>query len=105
MLINNDEYFNILENVKSQIKSAQYRAALGVNREQIILYWNIGKIILVNIKWGNKFIDNLARDIKLAFPEATGYSSRNLKYMRQFAEIFGDDERGCRTKVRQLYSK
>ena len=92
MLINNDEYFTILEEIKAQIKAAQYRGALGLNREQIVLYWNIGKIIIRDAKWGSKFIDNLARDIKLEFPYATGYSSRNLKYMRKFAEIFGDDE-------------
>ena len=92
MLINTNEYFDILENIKSQIHAAQYKAVLGVNREQIILYWNIGKVIIENSNWGNKFIDNLARDIKLDFPNSTGYSVRNLKYMRKFAEIFADDE-------------
>jgi len=92
MLINNNEYFEILENIKLQIHTAQYKAVLGANREQIILYWNIGKVIIENSKWGNKFIDNLARDIKLEFPNATGYSTRNLKYMRKFAEIFEDSE-------------
>jgi len=92
MLMNNSEYFEILEDIKMRIKAAQYKAALGMNREQILLYWNIGKVIIENSKWGNKFIDNLARDIKLGFPNATGYSTRNLKYMRKFAGIFGDDE-------------
>jgi predicted nuclease of restriction endonuclease-like (RecB) superfamily len=92
MLMNNNEYFEILENIKTQIKTAQYKAVLGVNREQIILNWSIGKIIIENSAWGNKFIDNLARDIKVEFPNSTGYSTRNLKYMRKFAEIFDDDE-------------
>ena len=91
MLMNSNEYFETLENIKTQIKSAQYRAMYNVNREQIILYWNIGKIIIDKAKWGNKFIDNLARDIKLEFPDSTGYNVRNLKYMRKFAEIFDDD--------------
>ena len=42
--------------------------------------------------WGNKFIDNLAADIKLSFPNATGYSARNLKYMAKFAAIYPDFE-------------
>ena len=87
MLINNDDYIDILENVKKQINTTQCKAVLGFNREQIILYWNIGQIILDNTKWGNKFIDNLARDIKLEYPKAKGYSVRNLKYMRKFAEF------------------
>jgi len=41
MLINNNEYFAVLEDIKTRIKTAQYKAALGANREQIILYWNI----------------------------------------------------------------
>jgi len=92
MLINNEFYFEILENVKAKIHKAQYRAVLGANQEQIILYWNIGKVIIENSKWGNKFIDNLARDIKLEFPNAKGYSVRNLKYMRKFAEFIADEE-------------
>lgn len=92
MLINNESYFNVLERVKSEIQCAQYKAVLGVNREQILLYWSIGKVIIENSEWGNKFIDNLARDIKLEFPNSTGYSVRNLKYMRKFAELFNDGE-------------
>jgi len=92
MLINNNEYFKILENIKSQIHAAQYKAVLGINREQIILYWNIGKIIIENSEYGKSFVENLARDIKLEFPNAKGYSVRNLRYMRRFAEFFNDFE-------------
>jgi predicted nuclease of restriction endonuclease-like (RecB) superfamily len=92
VLINNSEYFQILEDIKAQIKNAQYRAALGANSEQIKLYWSIGKIIIENSKWGNKFIDNLAHDIKTDFPDSTGYSVRNLKYMRKFAALFDDNQ-------------
>jgi len=92
MLINNENYFEILENVKAKIQNAQYKAALGANRELILLYWNIGNVIIENSVWGNKFIDNLARDIKLEFSNAKGYSVRNLKYMRKFAEMFPEVE-------------
>jgi len=91
MLINNDEYFSVLDDIKARIKSAQYRAILGVNKELIWLYWNIGRLILSNTRYGAKFIENLARDIKLAFPNIRGYSVRNLKYMRKFAEFVGDE--------------
>jgi predicted nuclease of restriction endonuclease-like (RecB) superfamily len=76
--------------VKKQIKEAQYKAVFGLNRELIILYWNIGKVIIKNNKYGAKFIDNLARDIKADFPKAKGYSVRNLKYMRKFADFIND---------------
>lgn len=93
MLINNNEYFKVLELVKAQILSAQYRAVLGANREQILLYWSIGKVIIGNTRYGAKFIDNLARDIKAEFPNVKGYSARNLKYMRRFAELVPDEEK------------
>jgi predicted nuclease of restriction endonuclease-like (RecB) superfamily len=92
MLINNNEYFDLLEKIKMQIKEAQYSAVLGVNREEITLYWNIGKEIIANSKYGSGFIENLARDIKLDFPGAKGYSVRNLRYMKKFAQIFEDIE-------------
>ncbi|MDR2898646.1 MAG: DUF1016 N-terminal domain-containing protein [Spirochaetaceae bacterium] len=91
MLINNNEYFQVLERVKAQILNAQYRAVLGANSEQILLYWNIGKVIIANSGYGVKFIENLARDIKSEFPNTKGYSVRNLKYMRKFAEFVPDE--------------
>ena len=56
----------------------------------MFMYWHIGKIILENNQWGNKFIDNLSMDLKMEFPEVKGFSIRNLKYMRKFAEEYPD---------------
>ena len=78
MLINNNEYLDIVETIKLEIKSAQYKAAVSVNRELIMLYYNIGKIINEHKTWGNKFIENLAADIRISFPDTKGYSIRNL---------------------------
>ncbi len=61
-----------------------------VNKELILMYWHIGKIILENSEWGNKFIENLSIDLKLDFPNSTGFSVRNLKYIRKFAEEYSD---------------
>lgn len=92
MLINNEQYFAVVENIKSEIKNAQYRAAVSVNSELVMLYHTIGCIINQNKSWGNKFIDNLSSDIKIAFPGSTGYSVRNLKYMAKFAAEYPDKE-------------
>ena len=53
MLMNNNEYLNTIESIKKEIKSAQYKAAVSVNRELIMLYYNIGKIINEHKAWGN----------------------------------------------------
>ncbi len=80
------------EIVINEIAKSQYKAMQVVNKELIFMYWNIGKIILANSEWGNKFIDNLSIDLKLEFPNSTGFSVRNLKYMRKFAEEYNDFE-------------
>ena len=92
MLMNQAEYLETISAIKSEIKGAQYRAVLGANRELIMLYWRIGQVINAHKTWGNKFVENLAADIKLEFPNATGYSVRNLKYMAKFAAMFREDE-------------
>ncbi len=92
MLINENDYLQTIQKIKEEIKSSQYRAIKSVNKELILLYWNIGNVILNNSKWGNKFIDSLAKDIKMEFPKLKGFSIRNLKYMRKFAELYTDFE-------------
>lgn len=90
MLINSSEYLETIEQVKSEIKAAQYKAAVSVNQELILLYHSIGEVINAHKVWGSKFIDSLAKDIKIAFPNVKGYSVRNLKYMAKFAATYPD---------------
>ena len=92
MLINSDDYFSTIETIKQNIRTAQYRATISVNKELLLLYHSIGLVINEHKAWGNKFIENLAADIKLAFPDVTGYSVRNLKYMAKFSLRFPDKE-------------
>jgi len=66
---------------------------LAANKEMILLYWEIGKEILARQKkrgWGAKVIDYLSKDLRRSFPEMKGFSPRNLKYMRTFAEAWPD---------------
>ncbi len=92
MLINDNEYLNLVHMVKQEIRQAQYKATLSVNKELILLYHGIGCLINKHKSWGNKFIENLAADIKISFPDAKGYSVRNLKYMAKFAATYEDEE-------------
>lgn len=92
MLVNNNEYLETIESIKQEIANARYKATASVNKELIILYYNIGKIINNHKTWGNKFIESLSTDIVLEFPNSKGYSVRNLKYMAKFAELYPDEE-------------
>ena len=87
------DYPLLLEDLKSRIRTAQVKAALAVNRELVLLYWELGQRILESQKregWGAKVIDRLVADLRHSFPEMTGLSRRNLQCMRTFAEEFPD---------------
>ena len=92
MLMNANEYLETVEQVKREIRSAQYRATVQINCELLRLYHAIGTVINAHKVWGSRFVENLAADIKLSFPETKGYSVRNLKYMAKFAARFSADE-------------
>jgi predicted nuclease of restriction endonuclease-like (RecB) superfamily len=87
-------YDAFLTGLKERIRTARLKAALAVNRELVLLYWGIGRDILARQRehgWGAKVIDRLAADLHHAFPEAQGFSPRNLKYMRAFAEAWPEE--------------
>ena len=88
-------YSDWLSDLKLRIHTAQQRATLAVNRELVLLYWQIGHDILTRQAaqgWGSKVVDRLAQDLRAAFPKMKGFSPRNLKYMRAFAEAWPDAE-------------
>ena len=95
MITSPQDYGNWLADLKQRIRSAQQRATLSVNRELVLLYWHIGRDILERQGregWGAKVVDRLAHDLRTAFPEMKGFSPRNLKYMRAFAQAWPDAE-------------
>lgn len=84
-------YPTVLNELKQKIQRAQIQAALAVNEQLLLLYWDLGRAILdqqAQSGWGSKVIQQLAKDLKKAFPEQKGFSERNLKYMRRFAEEY-----------------
>lgn len=89
-----DGYGSFLADLKQRICDARTRAGLAVNRELVLLYWRIGRDILARQQeqgWGTKIIDRLSSDLRIAFPEMKGFSSRNLKYMRAFAQAWPEE--------------
>ena len=84
-----DGYPAFLSGLKVRIREARVRAALSVNRELILLYWEIGRDILQRQQeegWGAKVIERLSTDLRKEFPDVKGFSPRNLKYRRSVAE-------------------
>lgn len=90
-----DDYAPFLEKLQQQISQERLRAQLSANAVQIMLYWDLGAAILQKQSasgWGAKVIDRLSADLKEAFPTMKGFSARNLKYMRKFAQEWPDRE-------------
>ena len=88
-------YPAFLTELKERIRTAQVRAALSVNRDLVLLYWQIGRDILLrqgSEGWGAKVIDRLSRDLRAAFPEMKGFSPRNLVYMQTLASAYPDEQ-------------
>lgn len=87
------DYAGLLADLKQRIASERVRVALAANSAMVLLYWDIGRSILqrqAEQGWGAKVIDRLSADLQEAFPDMQGLSSRNLKYMRKFAESWPD---------------
>lgn len=88
-------YAGWLAELKGRVYAAQQRAGLAVNTEMLALYWQIGNDILARQGqqgWGAKIIDRLSHDLRTTFPDLGGFSPRNLKYMRAFAEAWSEKE-------------
>lgn len=86
-------YAELLRTLKERICTAQSRASVSVNRELVLLYWEIGRNILLrqaSEHWGAKVIDRLSNDLSREFPDMKGFSTRNLKYMRAFSSAYPD---------------
>lgn len=86
-------YAAFFAGLKERIARGRIRAVLSANSAMVLMYWDIGQAILERQKqegWGAKVIDRLSYDLKKAFPEMTGFSPRNLKYLRTFANAWPD---------------
>lgn len=94
-IITPSDYQAFVDGLKRRVRAAQIRASLSVNSELVRLYWQIGHDILdlqAQRGWGARVIDRLASDLRHAFPDMKGFSTRNLKYMRSFAQVWTEIE-------------
>ena len=82
----------ITSSIKNAITNTQLEIMTDANKKLVNLYFNIGKTLEENSSWGNKFIDNVAIELKMSFPNLKGFSVRNLKYMKSFYNEYKDDE-------------
>ncbi|MGB7947621.1 MAG: DUF1016 N-terminal domain-containing protein, partial [Candidatus Binatia bacterium] len=87
------EYVEFVTELKQRIVSARLSAARAVNRDLVLLYWDIGKGIIekqASMGWGDSVVEALANDLQKAFPATSGFSARNLWDMRRFYSAYSD---------------
>ena len=90
------DYPRLLSEIKERIRSAQYEALKAVNKELVGLYWDIGRMIVArqaDAEHGSAIAERLSKDLRAEFPGISGFSRRNVFYMREFYLLYRDDER------------
>jgi predicted nuclease of restriction endonuclease-like (RecB) superfamily len=88
-------YPNFIAELKNKIAKERLKTVISANVSMLLLYWEIGNSILKQQQkegWGTKVIDRMSYDLKQEFPAMKGFSPRNLKYMRKFAETWQNYE-------------
>jgi predicted nuclease of restriction endonuclease-like (RecB) superfamily len=102
------DYATLLADIKARVQTARIKAGLAANRELLALYWQVGRLILDRQRkegWGAKVIDRLSADLQREFPGQQGFSPRNLKYMRAFAEAWPESAIVQRSIARRAEAK
>lgn len=89
------DYARFVGELKSRIQQARIAVSRSINRDLILLYWDIGRSIVEKqaaLGWGEAVIEQLARDLRAGFPGGRGFSARNLRNMRQFFVAYSAPE-------------
>jgi len=92
-VIQNTDYQSFIKEVKERICKAQYEALKKVNKEQLQLNWDLGKMILEKQKekgWGKSVVEQISKDLRAEFIGVRGFYARNLWLMKQFYENYKD---------------
>lgn len=90
-IANENEYKNFILQVATKIKQTQIKLAVSVNSGLLHFYFELGQMISLKqqqAKWGSKFIENMAKDLKKDFPDLQGFSRTNLFYIKKFYEFY-----------------
>lgn len=92
-IISEDEYLKWLEVISQRYRQCQIKAAVAVNRDLIEFYWSLGRDIVergAEKYYGSGFYDKISKDLKEKFKDGKGFSSRNIRYMAKFYQLYRD---------------
>lgn len=104
-LIKNDDYRAFIQDIKQRIQTSQIKAAVAVNQELLLLYWDLAERIVAKQRqsaWGEGFLLQMSRDLQAEFPGMKGFSKRNLELMRQWYQFWSVESTIARQLVSQI---
>lgn len=87
------DFKNVINEIKEDIKSTQFKTMQEVNSNLIMLYFRLGKIVSDNKAYGSNFTKQVSQELKITFPDMKGFSERNIRAMRMFYEEYATDEK------------
>jgi predicted nuclease of restriction endonuclease-like (RecB) superfamily len=93
-IVGTNEYATWLRSLKSRVRQCQLKAAVAINQELLLFYWDLGQDIIEkqkNAGWGGGFLKQLSKDLLTEFPEIRGFSLSNIKYIRQWVQFWSAD--------------
>lgn len=91
------DYAKWIYAVKARYRSTQIKAALKVNSELLLFYWELGRDLAlkkVEEAWGSGVVEQVSLDLQSEFPDAKGFSVRNLWYMKKWYLFYAEDAEG-----------
>ena len=102
------EYIEWLKELKARYRQSQVTASVKVNTAMLEYYWCLGRDIIqlkAESKWGSGFFNQLSLDLKSTFPNETGFSVTNLKYMRRWYAFYNESFLNRQQRVDELESE
>ena len=90
------DYVQWIFELKQRFRNSQIRAAVKVNSEQLLFNWQLGRDLVVRKaeeKWGTGIVNQVSLDLQAEFPEAKGFSTRNLWFMRQWYSFYASNNK------------
>jgi len=103
-MIANTDYVHWLSDLKQRYRQSQIKAVVRINQSMLEFYWSLGRDIVAlkaESQWGSGFFDQLSKDLKDAFPNETGFSERNIRYIKKWYLFYYKEF----TKLQQVVAK
>ena len=101
------DYVQWLGEIKARYRSAQAKAAVRVNAEQLLFNWQLGRDLVqkkAEERWGSGVVEQVSLDLQAAFPKSKGFSTTNLWYMKQWYLFYSRDTEKLAQFGRELSS-